>query len=307
MKLGFATLFLLFISFTMGAQSITGDWKGAIDVQGNKLDIVFHINGTDGNLTATMDVPAQGAAGIPVDKTEFSNNKLNLKVSAAGIGYSGELTGDEISGNFEQAGMKLPLVLKKFESKLPGNTALPSTNEDLAKLADYDKGNFKYSVADYFARPKASAFQLSPNGKYMAYREKDDNNKRHVFVKELSTGKVTKAIEEKEELVRGYGFINDERLFYSMDKGGDENYHIYAANLDGSNTKDLTPFDSVKAGIINILKEQKNFIIISMNKNNKQVFEPYKLNVVTGELAQLLKIKILPTPSRDTSSTSTVS
>lgn len=292
----FLFFILLTISITMNAQTITGDWKGAIEVQGNKLDIVFHIKGTDGNYTTTMDVPAQGAAGIPVDKTEFSNNKLNLKVTAAGIAYNGDLAGDAITGNFEQAGMKLPLILKKFESKLPGNTSLPSTKEDLDKLADYDKGNFKYSVADYFARPKASAFQLSPNGKYMAYREKDANNKRHVFVKDLATGKVIKAIEEKEELVRTYGFINDDRLFYTMDKGGDENYHIYAANIDGSNPKDLTPFDGVKASILNILKEQKDFVIVSLNKNNKQVFEPYKLNVNTGELTQLFENKDIANP-----------
>lgn len=284
--------FLLTItSLAMNAQSIGGDWKGTIDVQGTKLEIVFHIKGTNGNYTTTMDVPAQGAAGIPVDKTEFTGNKLSLKVAAAGIGYTGELNGNTITGDFEQAGMKLPLVLQKFESKLPGNTSLPSTKEELEKLAALEKGKYKYSVADYFARPKASAFQLSPDGKYMAYREKDDKNKRHVFVKELATGKVIKAIEEKDELVRGYGFINDERLYYTMDKGGDENYHIYAVDINGSNAKDLTPFDGVKASIVNILKEQKDYVIVSMNKNNKQFFEPYKLNVVTGALEQLYENK----------------
>jgi dipeptidyl aminopeptidase/acylaminoacyl peptidase len=81
-----------------------------------------------------------------------------------------------------------------------------------------------------------------------------------------------------------------------MDKGGDENYHIYGVNLDGSNLKDLTPFDGVTASISNILKEQKDFVIITMNKNNKQVFEPYKLNVVTGELVQLYENKDIENP-----------
>lgn len=295
MKYVFIFLFSM-IFITMNAQDISGDWKGAIDVQGTKLELIFHIKGSAGNYTGTLDVPAQGAAGIPVDKTDISNGQVTLKVNAAQIGYTGQLTGDSITGNFEQGGAKLPLTLKKFESKLPGNVSLPSTKEELEKLAALDKGNFTYAVADYFARPKASAFQLAPNGKYMAYREKDEKNKRHVFVKDLTTGKVVKAIEEKEELIRGYGFINDDRLFFSMDKGGDENYHVYAANIDGSNTKDLTPFDGVKANIINILKEQKDFVIIMMNKNNKQVFEPYKLNVVTGELEQLYENKDLSKP-----------
>ena len=96
-----------------------------------------------------------------------------------------------------------------------------------------------------------------------------------------------RAIEEKDELVRGYGWINDDRLVYVMDKGGDENYHIYAVNIDGSNLIDLTPYEGVQASILNSLKEQKDYIIVAMNKDNKQVFEPYKVNVNTGELVKL--------------------
>lgn len=285
-----------FIFLFMTAQTIKGDWKGTLDVQGMKLDLIFHIKEDGSAYKTTLDVPLQGASDVPVDKTEFANNKLILKANALQMAYEGELKADSIVGNFNQGGMTLPLTLKKFEKKLPGDPSLVSSQKELDELAAYDKGDFKYKVSDYFAKPKASAFQLSPNGKYMAYKEKDANNKRHVYVKNLATGEVKRAIEEKDELIKGFGFINDDRLFYMMDKGGDENFHIYAANIDGSNAKDLTPFDGVKASIEEILKEQKDFIIISMNKNNKQVFEPYKLNVVTGDLKQLYENKDIANP-----------
>lgn len=278
------------------AQSITGDWKGTLDVQSMKLDIIFHINNLEEKYTSTMDVPAQGATGIPVDETTFSDNKVTFKLPKLQIHFEGNLEGEKITGNFKQGGKDLPLVLSKFENKLPGNPDLPSSKEELDKLLAYDKGNYKYSVSDYFAKPKASAFQLSPNGKYMSYKEKDEKGKRHIYIKELATGKITRAVEEKDELIKGYGWINDERLFFSMDKGGNENYHIYATNIDGSNTKDLTPFEDVRASILNILKEQKDYIIISMNKNNKQIFEPFKLNVVTGETTQLFENKDVNNP-----------
>jgi dipeptidyl aminopeptidase/acylaminoacyl peptidase len=298
MNLRIFKLIALFILTTMTAtaQSISGDWKGTLDVQGMKLELIFHISGSDGNYAATLDVPAQGASGIPVDKTEFLDNKLSLKVNAPGITYNGELKGNLIEGSFLQGGMTLPLSLSKFENKLPGNPALASSAEELAKLSANDKGDYKYKVSDYFARPKASAFQLSPNGKYLSYKEKDANNKNHVYVKEIATGEVKRAIEEKDELIKGYGWVNDARLFFVMDKGGNENYHIYATDLDGANTKDLTPFDGVQASILTILKEQKDFIIVSLNKNNKQIFEPYKLNVVTGELTQLFENKDVNNP-----------
>jgi len=110
-----------------------------------------------------------------------------------------------------------------------------------------------------------------------------------VYIKEIATGKVTRAIEEKEEPVKGYGWVNNSRLIFVMDKGGNENYHIYAANTDGGNLMDLTPFEGVRAMMLNELKDQKDYIIISMNKDNKQIFEPYKLNVNTGVLEKLFE------------------
>ncbi|MDR0754198.1 MAG: S9 family peptidase, partial [Prevotellaceae bacterium] len=281
--LALVVILLLTTMTTKKTQEITGNWKGTLNVQSVDMELIFHIEEDSGTYSTTIDIPMQSASGIAIEKTEFVNGELTLSSAQLQLSYKGTLKGETIEGTLEQAGETLPLTLTKFESKLPGDASLPSTDEELAKLIDYDKGDFKYRVEDYFARPKASSFQLSPNGKYMSYREKDENNKRHVFVKDVATGKSQRVIEEKEELVRGYGWVNDERLVYLKDKGGNENYHIYAVNLDGTNNIDLTPFEDVRAGILNMLKEQKDFVIITMNKNNKQVFEPYRLNVVTGE------------------------
>ena len=280
---------VIIMAITVSAQSLVGDWKGTLTVQGVELELIFHVEEADDAYTATMDVPLQNAIGIPVEKTELDGENVTFSIPAAQINVVGTLEGNAITAEYEQMGQKFPLVLTRFEQTLPGNPDLVSSDEELQALVALDKGDYKYKVADYFAKPKASSFSLSPNGKYMSYMENDPsgNKKRHVYIKEIATGNVNRAIEEKDELIKGYGWINDDRLFYAMDKGGDENFHIYAANIDGSNAKDLTPYEGVKAGIIDILKDQKDYIIISMNKNNPQVFEPYKLNVVTGEVEQL--------------------
>ncbi len=278
---------LILISMTQVHAQIKGSWKGDIEAEGTKLSLTFHINDDNGKLSATLDIPAQGAAGIPLDKVTFESPAVTLGISAAGMTYSGTLEGDNIKGTLKQGGQALPLTLARTEVKKPGDLSLPSSPEEIKALIDKGNGNYKYAVEDYFQKPKSSNFQLSPDGKYISYMEKDADNKRHVYVKETATGKVTRAIEEKKELIRGYAWANNERLLYVMDKGGDENYHVYAANIDGSNTKDLTPFDGVKASIIKRLKEQKNFIIVSMNKENKQVEEPYRVNIVTGAIEKL--------------------
>ena len=175
------------------------------------------------------------------------------------------------------------------KTELPGNTDLPSTELELKTLAELEKGLFKYSVEDYFKKPEQSSFQFSPDGNYFSFRQRDENGKSHVYVKNTDTDKINLAIEEGEDLIRGYGWANNSRLIYLKDKGGDENYHIYAADIDGKNSMDLTPFDGVKANFSNLLKDQRDFVIVDLNKNNPEIFEPYKLNIVTGELTQLFK------------------
>ncbi len=176
---------------------------------------------------------------------------------------------------------------KDTMSTLPGNTSLPSSAEELSNLASKGNGNFTYSVEDYFAKPAQTSFQFSPNGSYLSYQEKDENSKNHVYVKEVTTGKITRIIEEKEELINGYMWVNETRIVYLQDQGGNENYRLFAVNIDGSNAVALTPFEGVNTTILKRLKEQPDYLIISMNKNNPQFFEPYRLNINNGELELL--------------------
>ena len=143
-----------------------------------------------------------------------------------------------------------------------GNPSLASSKEELAKLAASEKGTYKYSVADYFKKPAQFSFQFSPDGKYLSYKERDANGKSHVFIKNTITNEVKKVIEEKDELIRGYGWAGNTHLVYMQDKGGDENFHIYTTDLDGSNKKDLTPYAGVKASITKLLKEQPDYMIV---------------------------------------------
>lgn len=184
------------------------------------------------------------------------------------------------------------------DSKLPGDPTLVSSKATIEKLISYDKGNFKYKVEDYFARPKASQFKISPDGQYLSYKEKDKDSKNHVYVKDLKSGKITKALVEKDDLIRSYGWLDKKRLFYTQDKGGNENIHLYAADIDGKNLKDLTPFEGITLNSVRLIKDTE-FVIVSMNKNNKQIFEPYKINFNTGEITQLYENKDVKSPIDD--------
>ena len=180
--------------------------------------------------------------------------------------------------------------------KLPGDPDLVSSKKNLMELAQSETGRYKYSVKDYFQKPRQSSFLFSPNGKYLSYREKDDSLKNHIYTKNTETDQIIRVIEEGNDLILAYLWANDNRLLYVSDNGGDENYQLYAVNLDGTNQKALTPYPKVRVFLLNPLKDQNDYIIISMNRDNPQVFEPYKININTGDLIKLFENKSITNP-----------
>ncbi|MBS9778229.1 MAG: S9 family peptidase [Gammaproteobacteria bacterium] len=171
--------------------------------------------------------------------------------------------------------------------KLPGDTSLPTSEADLVKLGELETGTYSYAVEDFFTKPAASAFQLSPNGRYLSFKKRNDQGKTDLWLQDTETQEERMLLAEGDEVIRGYGWLTDERLVYMKDKGGDENYHIFAIDADGNNDKDLTPYDGVMAQIQNLLKDDPEHIIILMNKDNPQLFEPYRLNVATADIEKL--------------------
>jgi dipeptidyl aminopeptidase/acylaminoacyl peptidase len=141
-------------------------------------------------------------------------------------------------------------------------------------------------LKDFFKNPESASYQLSPDGKYLSYLA-PHNRRMNIHVKNIETQVITRVTELEDRSVAGYMWVTNERLLYVRDFGGDENYHILAVNIDGSNDVDLTPFDNVKAGLIDDLENDEQHVLVSLNTRNPQIFDPYRLNIETGELTML--------------------
>ena len=87
----------------ISSQDITGSWYGNLDVQGQKLPLVFHIEQEGNDLKSTFDSPTQGAKGIPIQKTLFENNELTFNASNLGITFSGKLNAQKSKEFFHKA------------------------------------------------------------------------------------------------------------------------------------------------------------------------------------------------------------
>ena len=141
-------------------------------------------------------------------------------------------------------------------------------------------------MKDFFRNPTKVAYSLSPNGEYLAFMQPWEN-RLNVFVEKIGSGQATRVTSAKERDIAGYAWKGDNRIVYIQDTGGDENFRLYAVGIDGSNPKDLTPFEKVRAQIIDRLERNPTEILVGLNKRVPQVFDVYRINVNTGEMQMI--------------------
>jgi len=141
----------------------------------------------------------------------------------------------------------------------------------------------KIPMKDFFRNPEKSSFKISPIGDYIAYM-KPWETRMNVFVMDMKTKIEVRLTSSNERGIYGFAWLNNKRIVYVKDEGGNENMHLYAVDIDGSNEIDLTPFEDVQARIIDDLEEDEDYIIIGLNKRDKKIHDPYRININNGNI-----------------------
>lgn len=143
-----------------------------------------------------------------------------------------------------------------------------------------------FPLENFFRNPEKTSFKLSPNGEYFSYMAPYES-RLNVFIQKVGTNEAIQITKETERDIAGYLWGNNQRILFLKDTGGDENFQLYGVNIDGSDMKGLTIFEKVRTGIIDELEDIEEEIIIELNKRDATVFDPYRLNINSGELTLL--------------------
>jgi dipeptidyl aminopeptidase/acylaminoacyl peptidase len=138
-------------------------------------------------------------------------------------------------------------------------------------------------MKDFFKNPDKAGFTLSPNGDHLAFL-KPWESRLNIHVQKIGEDEAVRITDAVERDITNYFWASDTRIAYVQDKGGDENFRLYAVNIDGSEWKDLTPFEKVQVSLIDDLKDNDDEILIQMNKRDARFMDAYRINVVTGEM-----------------------
>ena len=139
-------------------------------------------------------------------------------------------------------------------------------------------------LRDFFRNPEKSGYQLSPSGTFISWLAPFEN-RMNIHVQDRRDGRSMRITGETARDIAGHFWKSDGRIIYVKDFGGDENFHIVSVNVNGEDVRDLTPFEGVRAQIIDALEDFDDVMLIGLNKRNPELFDVYRLNVKTGEMA----------------------
>ncbi len=142
-------------------------------------------------------------------------------------------------------------------------------------------------VRDFFRNPEIAGYNLSPDGKWIAFVKPYERRMNiHVESREavLAGGaKPRRLTNETERDIRQYFWKGSDTILYLKDFGGDENFHLFAAEREGGKTRDLTPFVGARVEIVDAMLEDEQHILITLNDRNPESPDVYRLTIATGE------------------------
>ena len=141
-------------------------------------------------------------------------------------------------------------------------------------------------MEDFFRNPDTAAFSISPDGTRLAFARPWER-RMNVYVREIATGIEKRITSATERDIAGFFWKGNDRIVYAQDSGGDENFHVYITDIKGGEARDLTPFEKVKAGILDDLEDDPVHMLVEMNQRNPEVFDVYRCDINTGELELL--------------------
>src|SRR5829696_993470 len=139
-----------------------------------------------------------------------------------------------------------------------------------------------------FGNPERTQPRISPGGQRLAYIAPLDGV-LNVWVGpvgyDAGDGAFEPVTRDTDRGIRLYFWAEDGRhLVYLQDKGGNEDWQLYAVDPATKETRDLTPFENVQARPLEKNKHFPDELLVELNRRDPQLHDVHRLNLATGEL-----------------------
>ena len=142
-----------------------------------------------------------------------------------------------------------------------------------------------------FGNPDRTLARISPDGAHVSWLAPKDGV-MNVWVAPADDPANAKVItSDTYRGIQTYSWApNNRYVYYIQDQGGDENFHVYSANIETGEVVDLTPIgEGARAQIEAVSSERPDHLVVGINERNPQLFDPYLIDVTTGTRKLLME------------------
>jgi len=151
-----------------------------------------------------------------------------------------------------------------------------------------------------FGNPERASPTLSPDGSQVAFLAPLDGvlnvwvaplNVKAAGPDGLLAAVTAKPVTNSKErpIMRYQWAHNGQQILFAKDRGGNENFHVHAVDLDTGVERDLTPGDETLAQILDADKRFPDEILIASNNRNPQLLDVYRVNTRTGDRTMIFE------------------
>ncbi|MEE4197129.1 MAG: alpha/beta fold hydrolase [Bacteroidales bacterium] len=138
----------------------------------------------------------------------------------------------------------------------------------------------KYSIEQFMNNVSVSGSSFSPDEGKIFYSS-NESGIYNVYEIGIEGGIPKQLTDRKESTFIVSCFPEDERLLITSDQGGNEIYHLYVRETDGT-VKDITPWENARASFAGWSRDQQSFFVQS-NKRDPRFMDLYEMDIETFE------------------------
>ena len=144
----------------------------------------------------------------------------------------------------------------------------------------------------FFKNGEQLGFQISSDGNYYSYLA-NYKEMMNIYVQKIGEKDAIRVTNDTLRSIYNY-FWKGDRIVYLQDVGGDENFQLFSVTASGKDLKALTPFPGYRTGVLDALRYipgKDKDLLVQINKRDKRYFDPYSINIETGQLTLMYENK----------------
>lgn len=138
-----------------------------------------------------------------------------------------------------------------------------------------------------FGNPERMAGRISPDGRWLGFVAPRDGVLNVWVAPADAPDRARPITHDRLRGIRGFSFAYDGRhVLYTQDVGGDENFQVFATDIETGASRALSPEGS-RASVLELSRQIPGEVLLSINDRDKAFFDPVRVVIADGSASRV--------------------